>query len=166
MTAPPPRRGAPRASAPGSPRACCRPSDRSVRPCRYTRIRTWGSGARSLPDQVAAFILRAIEGLIGERHEAVGTLDAIVGKRRESDADRNVDGIIAGIGKITILHAQADAFGEDGCALRRRLGHHDDELLAAVPGHDVYRTHLTPQQLTDLSQHGIARDVAEIGRAH
>src|SRR5213596_2492176 len=51
-------------------------------------------------------------------------------------------------------------FGEDGCALRRRLRHHDDELFAAVPGHDVHRTRLPPQQLADLSQHGIAGDVA------
>src|SRR5207237_4231840 len=79
------------ASWPGSPRACCRPSDRSGLPCRYIRIRIWDSGARSLPDQVAPFVLGAIEGLIGERHEVIRTVNAVVGERCESDADRHVE---------------------------------------------------------------------------
>src|SRR5256885_12108259 len=38
-------------------------------------------------------LFRSIEGLIGERHEAVGAVHAIVKERREPDADRHAHGI-------------------------------------------------------------------------
>src|SRR5258705_2805800 len=161
---------------PGSPRACCRLWDRSVPRYPYTRIRTWGSAARSLPHQVAPFVLGAIEGLVGERHEAVGAVHAIVGERREPDADRHAAGIVTGIGEVAVLHGRADARGKDRRAVRRRFGHDDDELLAAVARHQIDRPGFAAQQVADLAQHGIAGDVAarivdrletvEIGQHH
>src|SRR3989441_12830674 len=88
------------ASWPGSRRACSRPWDRSAPRYRCRRTRTWDSGARSLPNQVAAFVLGAIEGLVGERDETVGAVDPIVGERRESDADGQMQRIFTGIREV------------------------------------------------------------------
>src|SRR5207249_1970990 len=111
--------------------ACCHRGGRNVRsPGRPPR--TWGSGARSLPHQVAALILRAIEGLVGEGHEAVGAGHPIVGERREADRDREVQRILARIGEVLVHHAVPQPLGEQRRAVQRGLRHHDDELLAAI----------------------------------
>src|SRR2546426_3856806 len=75
--------------------------------------------------------------LFRSRHETVRTVDAIIGKRRESDADRHVERIFAGVGEVARHDAVAQAFGEDRRTVRRGLRHHDDELLAAVARDDV-----------------------------
>src|SRR5207302_1553971 len=106
----------PPAFSSGSRPACFRLSDRSARRYRYRQTRTWDNGVRSLPDQVAAFILGAIEGLIGERDEVVGAMDAIVGERREADADGQVQRIFAGIGEVTRHEAPPQPLGENPCA--------------------------------------------------
>src|SRR5256885_1868261 len=150
------RRGAAAAPAsPAPPRACCRRGGRTGR-CRRTRSRTWDSGVRSLTHQVAPFVLRAIEGLVGEGHKAVGAADAVVGERRQPDRDRQVERVLARVGEVVMHHAPPQPLGEEGRAVERRLGHHDDELLPAVAGDQVHRTRLASQDLTALAQKGRA----------
>src|SRR2546427_5319 len=144
---------------PAPPRACCRRGGRTER-CRRTRSRTWDSVVRSLPHQVAPFVLRAIEGLVGEGHEAVGAGDAIVGEGCQPDRDRQVERVFPRVGEIVVHHAPPQAFGEDGGAVQRRLGHDDDELFPSVAGDQVHRPRLASQDLADLAQDRISRKVA------
>src|SRR5206468_11465210 len=85
-------------ASPAPRRACCRREGRTAG-CRGKRSRTWDSGVRSLTHQVAPFVLRAIEGLVGQRHEAVGSRNAVLGEGGEPDRDRQVERVLPGSAK-------------------------------------------------------------------
>src|SRR5262245_44017778 len=84
------------------PPASSRPWGRSGR-CRDRPFCTWGNGAGSFPYQVAALVLGAVEGLVGERQKTVGARDVLVGKAGEPDAHRQVERLLPAGGEVPRL---------------------------------------------------------------
>src|SRR5205823_4894786 len=148
------RRGAAAWGAlPAPRRAYCRRGGRTGR-CRRTRSHTWDSGVRSLTHQVAPFVLGAIEGLVGERHEAVGAGHAVIGERRHADRNGEMERVLPRVGEVVVHHAPPQAL-DSRYEVQKKLGEGGMSFVYLArevgSGHDVAIKVLSPKLATDKS---------------
>src|SRR5450830_1438970 len=114
-------------------------------------------------DAVAAHVLGAVEGGVGNRHQLLGAGVAGRYRRGGADADGDVAGRTFSVGAGRhgqALEPAADALGHDGGALERLVGQDHGKLFAPVAGHQVVGPHFAGHGVGDAFEAFVAAQVA------
>src|SRR5690606_30619377 len=112
--------------------------------------------SRCPADAVTAVPLGAVQGAVGELHQAVLTLTRQGYGRGDADADRDRRRHRVGGAPAPVRHGRPDALGRRRRATQVRPGHQHRELLAPVPGGEVPAAHGGPQRRRHVLQATVA----------
>ena len=112
-------------------------------------------------DLVFAAILRPVHRLVGDAQQLRTAQNAGGSSRMHGHADTGGDDALPAVVVERLLDRDADALGDRGRALVVGVLADDDELVAAVPAHEVVAADRRDEAGGDQLEHGVAGGVVE-----